>query len=88
MKRISMLSGLTISVPNAAQGNGGQPLNVVMTTTQVLVDDAGKQVGFPVQQQQLVIASDLSAEVLASLNAQLAYTGFELAPVAATATTE
>jgi len=80
MKRISMLAGLTISVPNSANPANG-PFTVAMTTTQVIADDEGKQIGYPTQQQQLVIGSDFTPDVLQALNAQLAYIGFALMPI-------
>lgn len=83
-QRLSMLSGITINIPNAVQN--GQPFNVNMITVQVIADAAGQQIGHPIQQQQPVIESDLTPEVLAALNAQLAYLGHAITPIAPKAT--
>jgi hypothetical protein len=85
MKRTTALTAIQINVPNPAQA---APFPIVMTSIVVLTDAAGQQVGHPMQQQLPVIADDLSPEVVAALNGQLAYLGFALAPVAAAQATE
>jgi len=81
MQRNVMLSGININIPNSLQG--AQAFPIMMTSIQVITDDAGQQLGHPMQQQQPIIASDLTPEVLAVLNAQLSYIGFALTPVVA-----
>ena len=81
-KRITLLSGITINIPNSLQISS-EPFRVLMTSAQLIVDDKGQQIGDHVRQQQPMIASDLAPEVLIAINAQLQYLGFSLTPICA-----
>lgn len=79
MERTIYTSSVTIQIPNPIMPpNYGLP---IISSTVQIITDSGQQVGHPVQIQTPVIQSDLTDELIASLNTQLATVGLVLSRV-------
>lgn len=81
MIRTTHLANITIQIPNPLMGMSfGMP--VYMTHLQV-VTNGDQQVGHPTQQQTPLVPADMTPEMLALLNEQLASIGLKLEKVSA-----
>ncbi len=89
MQRETTLTAVSINLPNQVQDNVPQGgLRVLQTGIDRITAADGSTVGYPTQWQRPMIGSDLSPAVLEALNAQLAYLGVALTPIAQAAATE
>lgn len=80
--RDTIISGINITIPSTFQPNNDFPVMSVLL--QVVRDDKGDQIGRVIQQQQPMIASDFTPEVLGVLNGLLAHLGLALTPTPTT----
>lgn len=78
MIRTTYLANVTIQLPNPAfPMNYGLP---VLATSVQVISSNGQQMGHPVQIQGPMIESDMTPELLATVNEQLATIGYKLVP--------
>lgn len=77
--RQTQILNLMIQVSSTVQPISGVP--VLLTTCETIFGPDGTQIGHPQQVQRFAIHSDMTPEVLQTLNDSLAYVGYELAPI-------
>lgn len=79
--RETQIINMIVQVPNSVQPIQGLP--VVLTLADIVRTQVdGQQVGYPNQRQQLLIPSDISPELVGTLNGSLASVGYKLVPIA------
>lgn len=77
--RQTQLLNLTIQINSTLQPVGALP--VIMVSCDSIVDGSGAQVGGLQHAQKAVIRSDLTPEIVQTLNDSLAYLGYKLAEI-------
>lgn len=88
MQRQTILAAIALNIPNAIQQQQGNGVPVTQTVIEVITDAEGKQVGYPGQLQRPMIPADITDDVLATMNALVAYLGLQVTRAATAASAE